>query len=48
MNRVVGSWGRSLSIRMSEELKKIGAEEGTEVKVVVKDNKIIIEKVEGK
>ena len=42
----IGSWAGSLSIRMTEELKKIGLKETDIVNISVKDGKIIISKGE--
>ena len=40
----IGSWAGSLSLRLTEELKSLGLAEKDIVSIIIKDDKIIIEK----
>ena len=40
----IGSWAGSLSVRLTQELKKIGLQESDDVNVSVEKDKIIIER----
>lgn len=44
MIKKVGNWGGSRSVRLETEMKELGIEKNDKVKVIVQDNKIIIEK----
>ena len=41
----IGSWAGSLSVRLTQELKKIGLKESDDVNVTVEKDRIIIERV---
>lgn len=44
--KTVGTWGGSLALRLTNELKGINVKLGEDVKINVIDGKIIIEKIE--
>lgn len=41
----IGSWAGSLSIRLTQELKKLGLQESDSVNISVEKDKIIIERL---
>lgn len=45
ISKIINTWGSSPSIRLSAECKELGWKAGDKVHTIVKDGKIIIEKV---
>lgn len=44
MNKIIGVWGGSRSLRLESECKELNIQQGDEVKITTEENKIIIEK----
>lgn len=44
MNKIIGIWGNSRSLRLESECKELNIQQGDEVKVITEGKRIIIEK----